>query len=58
MSMPKKGKAAKPSTIIIKGEGTIPVYVDGAMRRLPRGVPIEVSAEERAVLKRGKVKFS
>lgn len=47
--------ARKPGTIIIKGEGTIPVYADGAMRRLPKGEPIKVSAAELAFLKRSKV---
>jgi hypothetical protein len=56
-----KGKAApvkparKPGTIIIKGKGTIPVYGDGAMRRLPKGEPVTVSAAELAFLKRSKV---
>ncbi|TIV83793.1 MAG: hypothetical protein E5V64_06405 [Mesorhizobium sp.] len=47
--------ARKPGEIIIKGEGTIPVYADGAMRRLPKGEPIKVSAAELAFLKRSKV---
>lgn len=51
-----KGKPArKPDTIIIKGKGTIPVYAEGAMRRLPRGEPVEVSAAELAFLKRSKI---
>ncbi|WP_191126152.1 hypothetical protein [Mesorhizobium sp. B2-1-2] len=61
---PKPQKAAKatapakPGTIIIKGEGTIPVYADGAMRRLPKGKPVAVSAAELAFLKRSKVELA
>lgn len=64
---PAKGKAPqaavrkaaqKPDTIIIAGEGTIPVHIDGAMRRLPKGKAIEVSDEELAFLKRNKVEFA
>lgn len=47
--------ARKPGTVIIKGEGTIPVYGDGAMRRLPKGKPVAVSQAELAFLKRSKV---
>ncbi|TIW28677.1 MAG: hypothetical protein E5V63_04140 [Mesorhizobium sp.] len=53
-SKPAK-KPADPDTITIKGEGTIPVYADGAMRRLPKGEPVKVSAAELAFLKRSKV---
>jgi hypothetical protein len=58
MATSSKKPARKPGAITIKGEGTIPVYGNGAMRRLPKGVPVEVSAEERAYLKRAKVAFA
>jgi ABC-type hemin transport system substrate-binding protein len=45
-------KAAKPGTIIIAGEGTVPIYGDGAMRRVPRGVPIDVTDAERSFIER------
>lgn len=47
--------ARDPNTVTIKGEGTIPVYADGAMRRLDRGKPVKVSTAELAFLKRSKV---
>jgi hypothetical protein len=47
--------AGKAGTVTIKGKGTIPVYGDGAMRRLPKGEPVKVSAAELAFLKRAKV---
>lgn len=59
-----KAAAKKPAApkrkpgIIIKGEGTIRVFDNGAMRRLPRGERIEVSAEELAYLKRRQIDFS
>lgn len=56
VEQPKPAKPARdPGTVIIKGEGTIPVYADGAMRRLERGKPVKVSAAELAFLKRSKV---
>jgi hypothetical protein len=47
--------ARDPNTVTIKGEGTLPVFGDGAMRRLPKGKPVKVSAAELAFLKRSKV---
>lgn len=44
--------AAKPGTVTIPGKGTVPIYGDGAMRRVERGVPIKVSDAERAFIKR------
>ncbi len=50
--------ARKPGTITIEGKGTIPVHIDGAMRRLPKGEPIKVSDAELAFIKGSGVKFS
>jgi hypothetical protein len=36
--------------ITIEGEGSVPVYVDGAMTRLPRGEPIKVTDAQLAAL--------
>lgn len=44
--------------IKIKGTGTIPVYADGAMRRIEKGVSVEVSAKEAAYLKRNDIPFT
>lgn len=51
-------QAAKPGTVTIEGKGTIPVVADGAMRRLPKGEPVEVSDAEFASLKRAGVKLA
>ena len=50
--------AGDPDTVTIKGTGTIPVIADGAMRRLPKGKPVKVSAAELAFLKRSKVELA
>lgn len=57
---PKKTAAASPAaapakeaqarTITIKGKGTVPLLADGAMRRVSRGVPIEISEAELAYI--------
>lgn len=56
---PKKadlsGGAGK--TVTIKGEGTMPIYGDGGMRRVPLGELISVSEAERAHLDRAGVHY-
>ncbi|ESZ60651.1 hypothetical protein NL532_24070 [Mesorhizobium sp. C120A] len=50
--------ARKPGTITIEGKGTIPIHADGAMRRLPKGEPVKVSAAELAFIERSGIKFA
>lgn len=38
--------AERKITVTIPGEGTMPFHVNGAMRRVDRGVPIKVSQAE------------
>jgi hypothetical protein len=55
---PAAKPARKPGTITIEGKGTIPIHADGAMRRLPRGEPVKVSAAELAFIERSGIKFA
>jgi len=50
---------ADTSTITIEGDegGTVPLYVEGEMTRLEKGVPIEVTEAQIAALKQVGVKF-
>lgn len=45
---PEKAKRASrgKTTIILDGEGTAPIFGNGAMRRVDRGEPIKVNAAE------------
>lgn len=51
---PEKAKRASrgKTTIILDGEGTSPIYGNGAMRRVDRGEPIKVTAAELAFIKK------
>lgn len=51
-------KKAQTVTVTIAGEGTIPLVADGAMRRVARGQPVEVTKAEKAVLVRNKIPHS
>lgn len=50
----------KPAALVVKieGSGKIPVYGDGAMRRVATGRPVKVSPAEKAFLDRSSVRFT
>lgn len=43
---------------VIEGEGSVPVYIDGEMHRLPRGVPTPINIDEDKYLKRAGIAYS
>lgn len=58
-AQPAPAKKPEPkkagNTVTLKGKGNVPVYGDGAMRRIPCGRPVKVSDAERAFLKRSRL---
>lgn len=53
----KASGIAEPLVVTIDGAGTIPLYADGAMRRVDRGAAVEVSEAEKAFLDYSGVKY-
>jgi hypothetical protein len=47
---PVQPKKADDGKITIKGSGTMPIFGNGEMRRVPKGKPIKVSDAERAYI--------
>jgi len=50
-------KPADPLTVTIHGAGTVPIYANGAMRRVSKGSAIRVSKSEKAFLDYAGVKY-
>lgn len=58
--MAKKTKSAPVDAaglFIIEGAGSVPIYIDGGMHRVPRGVATEISPEDQTYLKQAGIAF-
>lgn len=42
---------------VIEGQGSVPIYIDGAMHRVQRGVAIEISPEDQDYLTQAGIAF-
>lgn len=53
----KTNDPEKPTKIVIAGSGSIPLVIDGAMRRLDRGKGVDVTKAEMAMLDRQGIEY-
>ena len=56
---PKSAPAAIADSglFVIEGQGSVPIYIKGAMHRLPRGVPTPINIDEDKYLTKAGIKF-